>query len=187
MIEAAAQGGQAGEASQMDRLPRAGQPRMALVFGLHNVGEADEAQAAHVVGVYTAIVAAGVGLVCHGSKVRCCQAGGQIVLPAVCHVVGDAGHIDRNGGRLVVCVCDNLDGVRIEVVIGNGLRRGVEDGRDVIFRYDVARNGGRVRDQYGFLDIALEDLAAGWRGQSRRGRETAARGGGHAGNGAVGP
>lgn len=135
---------------------------MTLMLGLHDVSEADEAQAAHIVGVYAAVVAAGVGLVGDGPKVRGGQARGQIVLPIVCHVVGDAGHMDRDGGGLVVRVCNNLDGVRIEVVIGNGLGRGVEDRRDVVFRYDVARDGGRVRDQYGFLDIALEDLAAGW-------------------------
>lgn len=135
---------------------------MVLVFGLHDVGETDEAQPAHVTVVQAAVVAARVGPIGHRAEVGGGQTRGQVVLPAIGHVVGDAGDIDSDGGRLVVCVGDDLDRVRVQVVVGDGCRRGVENGWDVIFSDDVARNGGGVRNMGGFLNVAFEDLTAGW-------------------------
>lgn len=57
---------------------------------------------------------------------------------------------------------DDLNRVGIEVIIGNSLGRGVENGWDVVFGFDMAGDGGRVWDQDRFLNVALKNLAAGW-------------------------
>jgi hypothetical protein len=72
-------------------------------------------------------------------------------------------------------VGDNLDVVRVEMVVGDGLRGGVKDGRDVVFGLNMGGDGGR-RGEERFLDVALKDLAVGRRGEAGRGGHTWRRG-----------
>lgn len=67
-----------------------------------------------------------------------------------------------DGGGLVVRVGDDLDRVGVEVAVGDGFGGCVQDRRHVVFGLDMAGYSRRVRDRDGFLDIALEDLTAGW-------------------------
>ena len=85
---------------------------------------------------------------------ECC---GAVVL-----VVGEG-----QAGGLVGGVGDDLDGVGVEVAVGDGGGGGVEDRGDVVFGLDVGGDGGGAGDD-GFLDVALEDLAAGGGGRLRR-------------------
>lgn len=98
-------------------------------------------------------------MVVHWPEVRGGQAGGKIVLPAIGHVVRDAG--DRHRGRLMARVSYNFDRIGVKMVIGYGLRGIVEHRRYVVLCYDVAWDRRRVRDMCGLLDIALKYLAAG--------------------------
>lgn len=133
---------------------------MALVLGLNHVREADEAQPADVNVVQAAVVAARVSVIMHWPEVRGGQARGQVVLPAIGHVVRDAS--DGDSGGLMARVGDDFDGVGVKMVIGYGLRGIVEHRRYVVLSYDVAWDRRRVGDMCGLLDIALEYLAAGW-------------------------
>lgn len=94
---------------------------MTLVLSLYDVREADEAQAAHIGAVKAAVVAARVCLICYRPEICRRQAGCQVVLPAVGHVVRDARHVDRDGGRLVVRMRNDLDGIGVEVIVSDGL------------------------------------------------------------------
>lgn len=95
----------------------------------------------------------------HWPEVRRGQAGGKVVLPAIGHVVRDAG--DRHSGRLMARVSNNFDRIGVKMVIGYSLGGIVEHRRYVVLCYDVAWDRRRVRDMCGLLDIALKYLAAG--------------------------
>lgn len=76
-------------------------------------------------------------------------------------------------------VRDNLYGIRVEFIVGNGLGGIVEDGGNVVFRLDMGGDGWRVGYENGaILDISLKDLRASGRGETRRSRQrTGGRGG----------
>lgn len=133
---------------------------MALVLSLDHVREADEAQAADVDVIQAAVIAARVSVIMHWPEVRGGQARGQVVLPAIGHVVRDAG--DGYGGGLMARVGNNFDGIGIKMIIGDGLGGVVEHRRHVVLGYDVAWDRRRVRHMSSLLDITFEYLAAGW-------------------------
>lgn len=133
---------------------------MTLMLSLDHVREADEAQPADVNVVQASVVASRVSVIMHWPEVRGGQAGGQVVLPAVGHVIRNAG--DRYGGRLMARVGNDLNGIGVKMVIGDGLGGIVEHGRYVILGYDVAWDCRGVRDKCGLLNITLKYLAAGW-------------------------
>lgn len=132
---------------------------MALVLRLDHVREADEAQSADVNVVQAAVVTPGVGMIMHRPEIRGRQARGEVVLPAIGHVVGNACYGDGSG--LMACVGNDFDGVWIKMVISDGLGGVIEDRRHVVFGHDMAWDRGRVRNMCGLLDISLKYLAAG--------------------------
>lgn len=132
---------------------------MALVLGLDDICEADEAQATDVDVVQASIVAARVGVIVHWPEVRGGQARGQVILPTVGKMI--RGSSNRHSGGLMARVGNNFYGVGVKMVISNGLGGIIKHGRHVVLGYDVARNRRRVRDMCGLLNVALEYLAAG--------------------------
>lgn len=134
----------------MHGIATAGMACVTRLLGLYNVREGDEAESSHIGGVEAAIVGRGIFLV-RGEA-------GKIIGPGAGRLVRNARH--GYCSRLVTSVGDDFYRVGAQVVIGNGLRRGIENWGNVVLGRNVTRDSGRVRDQHrAFLHVALEDLA----------------------------
>lgn len=86
------------------------------------------------------------------------------------------------GGWLVQRMGYDLHRVRVEALVGQGRRGGLEDGRDVVLGDDVGGDRGRGLHGEVLLDVSLEDLGGGGRVHlGVRTELSAGRGGRHVG------
>ena len=141
----------------MDAISGTGDASMGLVFSLYDIGKGNEGKAANVRRVEGTVIGSVVGrdkvVIGKGSEFGGPFGGRLVVRTCV------AGTRDRHSRGLMLGVRHDFDGVGVELVVRNGLGSVVENGGDVVFCLDVARDGRGVGHENGaVLDISLEDL-----------------------------